>query len=353
MITLTDGSILEVDVESFGKAQCFWKRKDIVSVDIPAGVKAIRKSSFFECVNLERVAIPYGVTVIEPEAFCRCKKLRHVTLPDSVKVVGTRAFAESGLEEMILTPRIKQMGKEAFKDCPDLRLFVVPEGYKADSFGVYKDKVDEMIVPPDLECLCESAPRDEWYYRLKYKDLDELQLRLEGDSDAFPIMATVSCIIEDLDLIYSCFGSHCFVDPSIGGPFFTARDAYEGLCDLLGGNIKSIEPGDINLLAANLVVDYMEGGCPNPSATFDLANSFWRYAVCFHPLPGLRPGKPVYEVVATMWHSASFHPFNALFYFARTKTDARRRLSLCRSFNSYPYSQESPEIIEWSGDSEE
>ena len=107
MIRLTDGSILEAEVEAFGKAQCFWKRKDIASIDIPSGVKTIRKGSFYECENLEQVTIPYGVTTIEPEAFCRCRKLRHVALPDSIKVIGSRAFAESGLVEMNLTPRIK------------------------------------------------------------------------------------------------------------------------------------------------------------------------------------------------------------------------------------------------------
>ena len=346
MIKLTDGSIIEADVASFGKAQCFWKRKDIVSVDIPAGVKTIRKNSFRECINLENVTIPYGVTTIEPEAFCRCVKLRHVTLPDSVKVIGSRAFAESGLEEMILTPSIRQMGKDAFISCSDLKRFVVPEGYKADCFGVYKDKVEEMIVPPGLESLCECAPRDEWFFRLKHKDLDELLLRIGSYSDTVPVMATVSMIDDDLDLSFSVF-DHCLVDPHVGGPFFTAKDAYEGLCDLLDGCIERIEPGDINLLAANLVVEWLEEGHLNPSDTFDLEYSVWNYAVCFHPLPGLHPGKPVYGGVATMWHSASFHPFEVLFCFERTKTAVRQRLRLYPPFESYPYMQEKPEVREW------
>ena len=344
MITLTDGSILDTDLESFGKAQCFWKRKDIKSVDIPSGLKTIRKASFYECVNLESVTIPYGVTTIEPDAFGRCRKLRQVTLPDSVKVIGPRAFAGSGLEEMILTPRIKQMGEGAFFDCPDLKRFVVPEGYKADSFGVYKDKVAEMIVPPGLENLCENAPRDEWYYRLKHKNLDELLQRMEGNSGEFPVMATVSSIVEDLDYSYSCFDDHCFVEPYIGGPFFNAKDAYEGLCGLLNESIKSLEPEDINLLAANMVVEYLEEGRPNPIDSFDLTYSYWEYAICFHPLPGLRPGKPVYEVVAEVWHAASFHPFEVLFCFERTKTAARQSLRFYPSFMNDFYTQEKPEI---------
>lgn len=353
MITLTDGSILEAEVEAFGKAQCFWKRKDIASIDIPSGVKTIRKGSFYECENLERVTIPYGVTTIEPEAFCRCRKLRHVALPDSIKVIGSRAFAESGLVEMNLTPRIKQMGEGAFFDCPDLKRFVVPDGYKADSFGVYRDKIEEMIVPAALEGLCENAPRDEWYYRLKHKDLDELLPRMEGDSDAFPIMATVSVIEDNPIFCDAYFGTPCFVEPYIDGPLFTAKEAYERLCVLLRRCIGSIEPGDIDLLAANLVVEYLEEGRPHPSDTFDLTSSRWEYAVCFHHLPGLRPGKPVYMAVATMWHSSSFHPFGVLFGFEKTKTAARQKLRLYPPFESYPYTQERPEIREWTYGSEE
>lgn len=346
MITFTDGSTLQVDVEAFGKAQCFWKRKDIKSVDIPDGVKTIRKESFYECENLESVTIPYGVTTIEPEAFMRCRKLRHITLPESLKVVGSKAFAESGLEKMTLTPRIKLMGKDAFLDCLALKCFVVPVGYKADSFGVFRDKVEEMIVPAELEHLCENAPRDEWYYRLKHKNLDELLHRLEENSGEFPVMATVSGILDELDCSSFALDSHLFVSPQIGGPYFSAKDAYEGLFGLLDLEIKSIVPEDLKLLAANLVVEYMMEGHPNPSETFDLSYSHWDYAVCFHPLPGLRPGKPVYAVVADMWHSASFHPFQVLFGFTRTKTAAKQLVSMHPAYEDYPYTQEKPEIIE-------
>lgn len=352
MITLIDGSVLEAGVESFGEARCFWRRKDLASVDIPAGVKTIRKGSFYECVNLEQVTIPYGVTTIEPEAFCRCRKLRHVTLPDSVKVIGTRAFAESGLEEMILTPRIKQMGEGAFFDCPALKRFVVPEGYKANSFGVYRDKVDEMTVPAGLEGLCENAPRDTWYYSLENKDLDELLLRMDGESDAFPVMVTLSSHEEDPAFYDAYFGSPCFVEPYIAGPCFGAKEAYEKLCTILHGHIRCLEPGDLDLLAANLVVEYLEEGFPDPSDPFVLMSSPWQYDVCFHPLPGLRPGKPVYMVVAEMWHSASFHPFQVLFSFEKTKTAARQKFRWYPSFKSYPFSQEKPEMKVWSNGSE-
>ena len=132
--------------------------------------------------------------------------------------------------------------------------------------------------------------------------LDELLPRMEGDADAFPIMATVSVIEDNPIFCDAYFGTPCFVEPYIDGPFFTAKEAYERLCVLLRRSIGSIEPGDIDLLAANLVVEYLEEGRPHPSDTFDLASSHWEYAVCFHHLPGLRPGKPVYGVVATMWH---------------------------------------------------
>ena len=342
MITMTDGSTLEVGIESFRNARCFWKREDILSVEIPSGVKTIRKESFFERANVARVIIPYGVTSIEPGAFGRCKKLRDITLPESVKVIGMRAFAESGLERMTLTPRIRQMAKDAFADCDCLKQFIVPEGYKADSFGVYRDKVAEMVVPADLEHLCENAPRDEWYYRLENKNLEELLSRIEEDDVlGDPVMITDSLVLDDLDSYLA--------SPCMGGPYFRVKQAYEGLCDILKGRIESIGPGDIDLLAANLVVGYMKDGFPDAHNPFELTCRYGTHAVNIHPLPGLKQGKPCYAVIAEMWHSASFHPFYVLFGFARTKTAAKETFPMSLSYESYPYSQEKPEIIEISG----
>lgn len=345
MIILTDGSKQEFEAEVFSKARCFWKRTDIKHIDIPSGVKTIRKESFYECVNLESITIPYGVTVIEPLAFFRCRKLRHVTLPESLKVVGPKAFAESGLEDMTLISHIKQMGDDAFIDCPNLKRFVVPEGYKANTFGIYRDKVTEMIVPPELEHLCKDALRDEWYYPLKNKNLNELESLIEDVILPNPIMITISSIWDDFESSDIPIGMHHFISPAFAGPFFNAKDAYAGLCDLLRHQIDSIVPNDINLLAANLVAEYNENGVPNQFDTFDLNDSIWKYAICFHPLPRLLPGKPVYAVVAQLWHSASFHPTDLLFGFARTKTLAKQLFPTPSSYQSYPYSQDKPEIL--------
>lgn len=343
MITLINGSTLEVGIDSFGNARCFWKREDILSVEIPSGVKTIRKESFFECANLERVVIPYGVTTIEPGVFGGCKKLRHITLPESVKVVGARAFAKSGLEEMTLTPRIKQMAKDAFADCGSLKVFVVPEGYKAESFGVYRDKVAEMVVPAELEHLCEDAPRDEWYYGLENKNLEELLSRIEEDEVLVdPVMITDSLVLDDLDSY--------LVSPRMGGPYFRVKQAYDGLCSILNESTESIEPGDIDLLAANLIVGYLKNGLPDADNPFELTSGLWTHAVNIHPILGLKLGKPCYAVIAEMWHSASFQPFYVLFGFARTKTDARQTYPMSLSYEGYPYSQEKPKIIEISGE---
>lgn len=342
MITLTDGSTQEVGIETFGSARCFWKREDILSVEIPSGVKTIRKESFFECLNVERIVIPYGVTTIEPGAFGRCRKLRHIVLPESVKVIASRAFAESGLEEMTLTPHIRQMAKDAFADCDKLKHFVVPEGFKADTFGVYRDKVAEMVVPAGLEHLCENAPREEWYYRLENKNLEELLSRIEDEVLEDPVMITDSRILDDLE--------YYLVSPCIGGPYFHVKQAYEGLYDILKESIDCIEPGDIDLLAANLIVGYLKDRLPDANEPFKLPCPHVTHGVNIHPLPGLKPGKPCYAVVAKIWHSASFHPFYTLFGFARTKTAARQTFPMSLSYEGYPYSLEKPKIVEISGE---
>jgi len=296
---------------------------------------------------LMQVSLPYGVTTIEPEAFCKCGSLRHITLPESVKVIGTRAFAESGLVDMKLVPRIKMMAYDAFEDCSGMKLFVVPEGYKADSFGIFSDKVESMIVPNGLKHLCENAPRDEWYYGLEYKDLDEALKLIEEDdiTESNPFMITLSGIDENMDYEIMCSGNHHLVSPTAFGPFFNAKDAYEALREVLSQEISCIEPADIDLLAANLV---LERDMFDMDGTFDLPSRQWEYAVCFHSVPGLKPGKPIYSVLSLVWHSASFHPFYELFGFARTKAGAKLIARTAVTGESYPFTVEKPEIIEMS-----
>lgn len=75
-------------------------------------------------------------------------------------------------------------------------------------------------------------------------------------------------------------------------------------------------------------------------------------AVCFHTVPGLKPGKPCYALVSEVRHSSSFQPFYEVFGFVSTKTEAKRMAKTVFVGNVYPYTVEKPEIAEVTEDGE-
>ncbi len=289
LIILTDGTSVQVGLEAFANSKCFFKRQDIKTVVLPEGIKTIRKESFSGCTSLEEVKIPYGVTSIEPEAFCGCSKLRQIEFPASLKTLGRHAFACSGLQSVDLPPRLKTVDKEVFINCPDIVTFTVPEGYKADSFGVYADKVANMVCPQELSHLLKYAPRSSWYYSLKIKSLPLLNEMLEaGQAFETPVLI-------------------CLYSEKLFGPFFSPKQVFEELKSVLSESISSVEESDIELLAGNVAIALMD----NPELIEYRINrdEDQNPEVCFLRLDGYNPEHPIYIVECDMWHDSSFHPW--------------------------------------------
>lgn len=71
---------------------------DILSINIPLGVRKIADYIFCGCRNLSSVSIPEGVNIIGHYAFCNCTNLKKMLLPKSVKLVEYGAF--EGCEQL-------------------------------------------------------------------------------------------------------------------------------------------------------------------------------------------------------------------------------------------------------------
>lgn len=78
-------------VQSIG-ADAFW-RADITGVTIPAGVREIGPSAFYESTVLTAVDIPGSVARIDDSAFSGCTGLASVTLHDSLIELGDGVFS--------------------------------------------------------------------------------------------------------------------------------------------------------------------------------------------------------------------------------------------------------------------
>ena len=95
--------------------------QDIVSVDIPSGVKAIADTAFFGCKKLVSVIVPDSVTYVGSHAFYECSDLTSVKLGKNVKEIGSNAFSScSSLKNINMPSSVTSIGGCAFSGCDNI-----------------------------------------------------------------------------------------------------------------------------------------------------------------------------------------------------------------------------------------
>ena len=126
---------------------CFGECDSLVSVELPAGMRAIPGYLFYGCAYLAAIEFPAGVTSIGSSAFLDCDSLTRVTIPGHIKTVGRQAFdyctrlrtvtIESGvtrledysfrnspnLTKVVIPSSVTYIGKECFYECPNVTLW--------------------------------------------------------------------------------------------------------------------------------------------------------------------------------------------------------------------------------------
>lgn len=89
-------------VTSIGK-YAFSYCDDVISVNIPNSIGAIKESAFYQCTGLTSITIPQSVTNIGSFAFEGCSNITSVIIPNSVIFIGANPFENcSGLEQIIV-----------------------------------------------------------------------------------------------------------------------------------------------------------------------------------------------------------------------------------------------------------
>ncbi|MBP1549380.1 MAG: leucine-rich repeat domain-containing protein, partial [Oscillospiraceae bacterium] len=96
--------------------------KDIVSYEIPYGVKRICINAFANCQKLEQVIIPDTVKDICYDAFRECSSLHSVRVPDSVEMLDMGVFGYcTALEEIVLPSKLEIIKSFTFNKCTKLK----------------------------------------------------------------------------------------------------------------------------------------------------------------------------------------------------------------------------------------
>lgn len=105
----------------------FCECRNLVSVELPIGIKSIGISAFYGCSKLSDINIPSGVCYISTGAFYGCYNLAYAYLPSSIRTIGKHAFSGcKKLSSMTIPEGVTSIENCTFKDCAGLKSVEIP-----------------------------------------------------------------------------------------------------------------------------------------------------------------------------------------------------------------------------------
>ena len=122
-------------------ASAFDLFSQLVSIQLPDGLKTIGTWAFEDCGSLTLTSLSDGVTSIGQYAFYGCSRLALTSLPDGVKSIAERAFQDcTKLTEITInSPTPPTAGTTIFEGCTNLKKIKAPsanvDDYKTASGG--------------------------------------------------------------------------------------------------------------------------------------------------------------------------------------------------------------------------
>ena len=133
--------------------------RSIKEIILPDTVKIIGDSAFYDLINLEKINIPVTVTTIGSAAFKECYNLKEIVLSDSILEIGSSAFSYSGLENIIVPPKIKSINGSTFRGCRNLASVSLPNGLESIGESAFNDceKLESINVPITVEFIDYNA----------------------------------------------------------------------------------------------------------------------------------------------------------------------------------------------------
>ena len=122
----------------------------IESLTIPEGVTKIGRQAFDACTQLTDVPLPASLETIEYEAFSYCKNLASISLPESLKAIGEKAFYNcTSLTSVSLPDSLEAIGKRAFASCP-IAKFYLPDSLTDLADGFTDAELEEIVLPVSI-----------------------------------------------------------------------------------------------------------------------------------------------------------------------------------------------------------
>lgn len=197
---------------AIGKS-CFFDKKGIISVKLPASLREIGSRAFRNCINLERIEFSGSQVNIHQDAFKNCSSLRHirtedgrefelsgldipeeetvpplvrqihcqvlgnfsisgttllyyrgseerVVVPEGITEIGAEAFAgNEAIDRVILPDSVRKIGRGAFSDCLVMQTINFPEGLRAIGTSAFENcvKLIRAVLPDTVTEISPSA----------------------------------------------------------------------------------------------------------------------------------------------------------------------------------------------------
>lgn len=125
------------------------------------------------CMN--RFVVNQKVTMIDNNAFRDCVNIREFVMPEGLEVIQNNAFSGCQMETLDLPSSVWKLGEYAFYQCKRLRRFVVPNKVKEVSSHLlcYCDSLEYLYLPDGINKI-------QWYSFLGCSQLRMIESRMSN-----------------------------------------------------------------------------------------------------------------------------------------------------------------------------
>lgn len=116
----------------------FYRSAKLKSVKIGNGITVIAGSTFREIPSLTSVILGNSIKSIGGYAFYQSgteKGIDKIEIPNSVNTLGDGVFMESGVKEIIMSTNVVEIPAYAFRDCIELKAFVLDNITKYNNYA--------------------------------------------------------------------------------------------------------------------------------------------------------------------------------------------------------------------------
>lgn len=122
--------------------------KNLVSVDLPAGLSQLARGVFEYCINLTSITLPDNIQELPQDIFYECRGLKHVKLPDNLKTIEDGAFRGCILlKEVTIPAQVSNVYGSPFYGCSTLRrINCLPQNPPKDKLNYYLSIPDNVNI---------------------------------------------------------------------------------------------------------------------------------------------------------------------------------------------------------------